>query len=602
MKGFLSKVLVFSFFLVSAFCFLFSATSTYASPQAIKPQSSTMPLSNTNPDVPNNLHNWTQNVMIEVMSSLTCQLAGVDPINPKQPCLGADVKSGKIGFLPSTQTGGAIGFMGTMITSLYTPPLHTADYFQNLAQNFGISKKTYAQQTGTGFDGLKPLMGVWIAFRNIVYLLLVIVFVVIGLAIMLRIKIDPRTVMTIQNQIPKIIVGILAVTFSFAIAGFLIDIMWILIYLIHSVLSGIPGPNGLPIDLQALNPIGLQGKNAIEAAGGIGQISSISSHVSSGLGSTIKNLIGVQGCNNIANCFNSLFNPFNFIIRFGSNSPVGFQPFELIYDLVSFLAAKTGFTFILETVSKMADAAKLPLVGAIPIIGPALSTAISDFIRTGGPLASFTFGTTIYAGTQFMLREGLPWIIAYVIIFIALFSALFRLWFKLLIAYVMILLDIVLAPFWIIGGIIPGSPISLGGWLKDLCANLLAFPVVIAMFSLGKIFTESFGKPPATGQNFVPPLIGNPGNPELISSLVGLGIILITPNIVDMLKQMLKAPKTDMAGGIGKALGPGIAMPSRLAQVGMTSLTTEDKNNTGFLTYKSGALGILGRFLGTRNG
>ena len=240
--------------LLSTFYLLPSVAHANTTPQAHSADSgqANYPVANTNPDVPNNLHNWTQNVMIEVMSALTCQLAGVDPINPKQGCLGIDSASGKIGFLPSPQTGlpanalhrqvqagGAIGFMGNMIATLYTPPLHTADYFRDLASNFGINKKAYAENTGgTGFQGLTPLIGIWSAFRNIVYLLLVVIFVVIGLAIMLRVKIDPRTVMSIQNQIPKIIIGILVVTFSFAIAGFLIDLMWVFIYLIFGIFSG----------------------------------------------------------------------------------------------------------------------------------------------------------------------------------------------------------------------------------------------------------------------------------------------------------------------------------------------------------------------------
>ncbi|TAL58631.1 MAG: hypothetical protein EPN85_11160, partial [Bacteroidetes bacterium] len=113
-------------FLASTFYFLFSPAPTQAISPTITPtqtKNTTTVTSSTNPDVPNNLHNWTQSVMIEVMSALTCQIAGVDPINPKQSCLGADQKTGKIGFLPSPQSGGAIGFVGNMISVLYTPPL-----------------------------------------------------------------------------------------------------------------------------------------------------------------------------------------------------------------------------------------------------------------------------------------------------------------------------------------------------------------------------------------------------------------------------------------------------------------------------------------------
>src|SRR5258708_15088548 len=62
------------------------------------------PLTNTNPDVPNNLHTWTQNVMIEVMSSLTCLVARVDSIYPSHQCLGLDPKTHKIGYV---QVGGS---------------------------------------------------------------------------------------------------------------------------------------------------------------------------------------------------------------------------------------------------------------------------------------------------------------------------------------------------------------------------------------------------------------------------------------------------------------------------------------------------------------
>jgi len=504
-------ILTLSLFLLFTFYFLSSPLIAHAVSQTDPIKSNaTVASSSTNPDVQNNLHNWTQSVMIEVMSSLTCQLAGVDPINPRQSCLGADQKTGKIGFLPSAQKGGAIGFMGTMITVLYTPPLHTSDYFQSLAQNFGLNKKAYADTTGgTGFQSLSPLMNIWTAFRNIVYLILVIVFVVIGLAIMLRVKIDPRTVMTIQNQIPKIIIGILAVTFSFAIAGFLIDMMWMLIYLIYGVISGIPGTAGAAVGVQAFNPTAMQGKNILEIADNIrgGGILGITANTGNAMIGIISSTLGL-----------------------------GILSTSWMSVLIHAASVTIGFAVGLFTKG-------FTLFGTDIVID-----------RIGA-------GAAAGIGAEVALRWVVPYLIAYLIIFIALLTALFRLWFMLLMAYVQILLDIVLAPFWIIGGIIPGSPISLSGWLKDIGANLLAFPATIAMFMLGKVFIDAFGATQIQGQ-FVPPLIGNPGTTDAIGSLIGLGIILITPNIVNLLKQMLKAPKTDI--GLGKAFAPGVATPGRI--------------------------------------
>lgn len=54
----------------------------------------------------------------------------------------------------------------------------------------------------------------------------------------------------------------------------------------------------------------------------------------------------------------------------------------------------------------------------------------------------------------------------------------------------------------------------------------------------------------------------------MIGSLIGLGILLITPNVVTMLKTALKAPKTDMMGGAMKGLGAGTAIPMSAIKTG----------------------------------
>ena len=224
-------VLVFILLLTSYFLLLTSVNPANAQSPIEEPSTqiqSEYLTPNTNPDVPKNLGTWTQNVMIEVMQSMVCQLAGTLPASSNMQCLGVDPQTGKIGFVKNGQ--GAIGVMTHLIAVLYTPPAHFADYTRYLAQNFGIAKSSYAQTQG--IDSISTLANAWIVFRNFVYILFVIVFIVIGVAIMLRVRIDPRTVMSIQNQIPKLIIGLVLVTFSFAIAGLLIDLMWLTIYLV----------------------------------------------------------------------------------------------------------------------------------------------------------------------------------------------------------------------------------------------------------------------------------------------------------------------------------------------------------------------------------
>ena len=53
---------------------------------------------------------------------------------------------------------------------------------------------------------------------------------------MFRAKINPQTVVTIQSAIPKAVVALILVTFSYAIAGLMIDLMYLLIGLIFGVI------------------------------------------------------------------------------------------------------------------------------------------------------------------------------------------------------------------------------------------------------------------------------------------------------------------------------------------------------------------------------
>lgn len=264
-----------------------------------------------NPDVPRDQHSYIQATMIEVMSSMICQLSGSDPIRKDHKCLGVDSQTGKIGF--TENGGGAIGTIGLLMSYTFTKPVGSGDYVGYLANNFGIAKKTFAAdktcandprgkgENGIGYCGIKPLISIWIAMRNIAYLLFVLIFVLIGLAIMFRVHIDPRTVMTIENQIPKIILGILLVTFSFAIAGLLIDVMYVSIYLISGVLlSASPhainlGPEGLngvvtsPTPFDVINRL-WPGEKGV--GGGFGELSAQGSNTVREL---IMNVLGGPG-------------------------------------------------------------------------------------------------------------------------------------------------------------------------------------------------------------------------------------------------------------------------------------------------------------------
>lgn len=440
---------------------------------------------NTNADVPNNLHYYTQNLFLEIGAALVCQLVGVDPINPSGACLGVDPQTGKIGFVKDG--GGAIGMMGTMIASLYAPPVHTRDYVAYMQGNFGVAKPAYAQFTG--IRSISPLLNIWIIFRDLVYLLFVIAFIVVGFAIMLRVKIDPRTVMTIENQIPKLIAGLIMVTLSFAIAGVLIDTMWVGTHIVINVISS-ADPGGISLK-QVNNNLGsppfafvhdVLGKTNGTSGGGI-------------LDMAYNSGLSVQGV--VANIF---------------------APSTLSERLRLDDKAAASCTWI---------------------------DIVCKFGRSTGTIISHAVGWLI---------SWLIGILAMLVIAVAILWALFRTWFALLRAYIFILMDIALSPFWIVSGAVPGGP-GVGGWFKDIFSNLVTFPTVVSFLLLGRVFSDHFAAATATSTPFTPPFVGAI-DPRNLGSLIGLGFVLMTPVVLERVRKAVGAPDLDLSP-INQALGVG---------------------------------------------
>lgn len=110
-------------------------------------------------------------------------------------------------------------------------------YVNNLAHKLSPISSVKAADNGIGFTVGQSMVDLWRIVRNLSYSLLVVAIIVIAFMIMFRVKINPQTVITVQSALPKLIVSMILITFSYAIAGFLIDLMYIVIGLISSILS-----------------------------------------------------------------------------------------------------------------------------------------------------------------------------------------------------------------------------------------------------------------------------------------------------------------------------------------------------------------------------
>ncbi|MBP9691539.1 hypothetical protein KBD81_05680 [Candidatus Woesebacteria bacterium] len=376
------------------------------------------------------------------------------------------------------------------------PPASAIGWARDGLESSGLIPKTYAAE-GIGFSSIKGFMYVWTAFRNIALLLLVILTIVLGFLIMFRANLDGQTAVSIQSILPRIVLTMLYVSFSFAIAGFLVDLMYVLIGISVQIVWG------------------------------------------SGLGMPTADVVSVTDkfvTASMGNLFWLDINPFAVGSAFWDMIPAEFKG---ILDL-----------FILKTVNVWLVGAILKKIELpfIALSGVGVEAGFLGFSAGGnvGNLVQLVFWMVQLAVSGFVAWILPALIIGLIIILTMIFFA-FRIFAMLLTSYIKIMIYILFAPFIILFEVIPGNG-SFSWWIKNLAAELITFPTVVTIMLTGQMISQindTAGRPtlgstltlypPNTFQ--LPFLYGF--RPEDFNLIVALGIILITPDFVKMIKGLM---------------------------------------------------------------
>lgn len=165
--------------------------------------------------------------------------------------------------VPSELKAGVIDTVDKGITAMVTST-PSVDVVAHLADEWVPG---YANTTSVYADGYGDLKGsniiaLWSKVRDISYVIYVTIMIVIGFMIMFRHKIGGQAMVTLGNSIPRLIVSLILVTFSFAIMGLLIDLGGLIMKLVAFVIYGAPD-KGITVD----NPFALFG-NFFSGSGG----------------------------------------------------------------------------------------------------------------------------------------------------------------------------------------------------------------------------------------------------------------------------------------------------------------------------------------------
>ncbi len=176
---------------------------------------------------------YTDLMVFNFIHTISCLTDGSSAIG--QPCLAFQTTHDAQGAIHSVPvlssanlSGGLIGAATGLIAGLYAnPPLRTTDYLASVGENLGMVKEANAQVSGSGNQVLNPVIKLWQVSRNIAYVFMIIIFLIIGLMVIFRQRINPQTVITAQTALPGLVIGLILITFSYFLAAFISDTAFI---------------------------------------------------------------------------------------------------------------------------------------------------------------------------------------------------------------------------------------------------------------------------------------------------------------------------------------------------------------------------------------
>lgn len=249
----LLKKLIFSFLIATTFLFSFAEYSQVKAQNTWYNQNLTEwyeKVYNENTSPPSEIfgERYTAAQVQWILYSLFANVINIIPGNPDFfSCVIAGGVDSCFTTLPEIYTD-IFSYSGPN-TSNYK---NLASYYMNTVADRSISGVGYVKdvvnkfspvsvvnaQEGVGFTTAgASILPLWKITRNLSFSLLIVATIVLAFMIMFRVKVNPQTVITIQSTIPKIVVALILITFSYAIAGFIIDLMYVVIALIATIIS-----------------------------------------------------------------------------------------------------------------------------------------------------------------------------------------------------------------------------------------------------------------------------------------------------------------------------------------------------------------------------
>lgn len=396
---------------------------------------------------------------------------------------------------------------GLFSTPFANPPASGTYYVMHSLQQAGFVPKAEAVE-GLGFAGLAPFISIWKKLRDIAFLIIALAMVLSGFMILFRTRMDPQNVIKLENALPKIILTMVLINFSFAIAGFMIDIMYIL--------SGLVIVTFGPLISPSLNIATLLDKYLHPGTYELAYLASGNFEGTfSGFWSAIKELA--------------------FTLPIAITGMFG-EAFRALFMLLA-----GGFLFIRLGAKWSGIVWSLAAQGtnAVPLLPYAVAAIVLFFTLPAIFIASVAL--------PFLLVGGAI-LITFAVLIIQLLIMIFK-------TYIKLLLYVVLSPFIILLEAVPGSTAFIP-WLQTIFVELLTFPAILAIFFLSGAFRGAL----SNGALLRLPFMSGPLNPESLGAIIGFGILFMMPKLIADMKKKLNT-QTVSAPGVGLPFFAAVSKP-----------------------------------------
>lgn len=374
---------------------------------------------------------YTDLLVNNMFHTFSCLAVGQSMIG--QPCLTYQITKNAQGMLQGvpvlSQTnlsGGALGATTSILVALYqNPPVKTSDYLASVGEGLGLAKEAKAQGVGgSGAGILNPVLTLWQVSRNIAYVIMIIIFLIIGLMIMFRNKINPQTVISAQAALPGLIIGLLLITFSYFLAGLISDMAFVGTNVVGYYFQAAQGQG--PQDL-INNP---DPKKNLNNANAITIFSKL----------IPRDRFPGQGNDNVS-----------YISQVLSMLMDNVPP--EVNDFIRFAAATMAFQYG-EQIGHI-----------VPVIGSLVAILTGTIASAAAATATAQLGGLL-----------LSWIALVVLIY-----SMIKLLLNLIKAYLNIVFLTITAPFQLLAAALPGRQSMATNWMLNMLAHVLAFPAVLAV-------------------------------------------------------------------------------------------------------------------------